>query len=311
MKRYMFVFILAAVLASCSSSPKRPMLVTDISSKANERYETANGELVAGQFEKAAVHLTQAYNLAVSVDASELLCKICFSGIVYKIDVKSLDVNVKGSRNFIQTEDLSDSFLNYSADKILSDAEVFAKRSSSGDILLRIHQLYKVKLELAKKGKDYAAYLLALSKIEKEISKEDYYLGYLYRTKGDIHAFSGDYASAEKCYIEAADIHTKSRYLMEIGLDWYSMASCRSLSGNKQGAREAILMALKYDRDAENAGAIALDYYALSKILLKGSPSQKEKEDARAACLWASEIYEAAGFAAEARECREAASAIK
>ncbi len=311
MKKYGFIFILAVVLASCSSSPKRPMLVTEISSKANERYEAANAELVAGQFEKAAVHLSQAYNLAVSVDASSLLCKICFSGIVYKIDVKDFNANVKGTRNFVETEDSSGSFLNYSADKILSNAELFAKRSASGDILLKIYELYKVKLELAKKGKDYAAYLSSLSGIEKDISKETYYLGYLYRTKGDIHALSGDYASAEKCYTEAANIHTKNRFLMEIGLDWYSTASCRSLSGNKQGAREAILMALKYDRDAENTGAIALDYYALSKILLKGNPTQKEKEDARASCLWASEIYEAAGFVAEARECREAAAAIK
>lgn len=302
-KSFLYAVTAAACLffSGCSSAPKRAMVVNDVSSKANERYETANGELVAGQYDKAASHLTQAYNLALSVDSASLLCKICLSGIVYKIDIMELEARKNPQES---------TFLNASTDTILFNARTFAARSSSSDLLTKICSIYEIKLQLAKKGTDYDSYLNILEAIRGDIPKESYYLGYLYRTRADIQILKKDFASAEQSYIAAAEIHTKNRYLMEIGLDWYSVARCRSLAGNKEGAAQAIQQALKYDRDAENTSAIALDYYAFACILLKGEPSEKDRADARAACLWAAEIYESAEFFAEAQECRAFAAEI-
>ncbi|MBO4404606.1 MAG: hypothetical protein J5780_04670 [Treponema sp.] len=300
--RHLSFLFLPLFLISCSSAPKRAMQVSDVSAKADERYETAVSELSSGQFEKAYSHLTQAFNYAVSVDASDLLCKICLSGVVYKIDVDVLgEIKAPPEK----------SFLNSSAEKILSDALVFARRSSDPEVLSSVQKIYEIKLALAKKETRYDEYLSVLDSVEKSISKEIYYTGYVYRTKGDIFVLKGNYKDAEENYLKAANLHTKNRYLSEIGMDWYSVARSRSLSGQKDAALEAVKLALKYDRDAENTPAIALDYMAASRILLKGNPSAKDKEEAFSLALWAAEIYEAGGFTAEAAECRSFAERIK
>ena len=294
MKQLTFLFSVL-LLISCSSAPKRAMQVSDVSAKADERYETANSELASGQFEKAYTHLTQAYNYAVSVDASALLCKICLSGVVYKIDVDVLG-EVKNAPE--------KSILNFSAEQILKNALGFAQRSSAPEVLSSIQKIYEIKLALAKNEKDYDNYLSVLNSVEKSIPGEIYYLGYVYRTKGDLFVLKKNFDDAEENYLKAAKLHTKNRYLMEIGLDWYSVARCRSLAGQKEEALEAVKMALKYDRDAENTPAIALDYMAAARILLKGEVTEDDRRDAVFFALWAAEIYEAGDFSSEAAECR-------
>lgn len=76
--------------------------------------------------------------------------------------------------------------------------------------------------------------------------------------------------------VSAAENHTKSRYIYEIGLDWYNAARTSSLFGDKSGDISSIENALKYDRDAENSAAIPVDYLAYSKILLKENPSEED-----------------------------------
>ena len=86
MKRSLFVLAVLLVLFSgCSSSPKRAMLVTDVSDSASVIYENANAELIGGNIQNAGAHLQQAYNLALSVDDTDLLCRISLSAIIYRL----------------------------------------------------------------------------------------------------------------------------------------------------------------------------------------------------------------------------------
>lgn len=278
--------VLSAMLFSCSSSPKRAMQITEIASKADERYETANAELISGKIEEGAVHLVQAYNYAVSIDDSDLLTRIFLSGISYKITVQGLGVTVEKESSFLTLE----------PEVMLSKARMFANRSERKKLLSAICTIYEVRLNIAQSGTDYAAYVEKLSATEKSVQKEAWYFAYLERIKGDIYMLAQDFANAEASYRSAAAVHTKNRYLVEIGLDWYSTARACSQAGKKADAVKAIETALKYDRAAENSTGIATDHFAHAKILSKGeSVTDEELSLAKNSAEWAQEIYTVIG----------------
>lgn len=307
----------------CSSAPKRPMLVTDTYTLAHSRLENANNELLSGKLSAAKRSLSESYSLAVSVDSTALLTKICLSGVSYKIlenqlgdnsdseKSKSLESNFASSNSESEKSELSSeksksdgtgyldfassnfvseksasiqtekkSFLDGDLSSILGEAKSFAHRSSEKDALLDLCALYEVRVKLSDEKNlsesEKKNLLEILSQCEKSVSKEPYYAGFLSRTRGDVYVSLSDFKNAEKSYLEAAQIHTKNRYLYEIALDWYGAARACSLGGDKNRAVNAIENALKYDRDAENSAALALDYLAYSKILLKGEPAESE-----------------------------------
>ena len=188
----------------------------------------------------------------------------------------------------IQTE--KKSFLDGDLNSILSEAKSFARRSSEKDALLDLCALYEVRVMLTRvrlsneknlSESEKRNLLEILTQCEKSVSKEPYYGGFLSLTRGDVYVSLSDFKNAGKSYLEAAQIHTKNRYLYEIALDWYGAARACSLGGDKSGAVNAIENALKYDRDAENSAALALDYLAYSKILLKGEPTESEIKKAK------------------------------
>ncbi len=307
-KKFSFEILKAFVLAlclpffyGCSSAPKRPMLVSDIYTLAYSRLESANSELLSGNLERAEKSLRESYSLAYSVDNAELLAKICLSGVSYKILAEQLgkapsSSSPESASMQSSSAERKTSFLDGSADEILGEAKVFSLRSSSSAYLLDLCSLYGVRAGISLKEElpeERKTELLAvLSRIEKNVSKEPYYGGFLRRTRGDVYVSLSDFKSAESSYLEAAEIHAKGRYLYELALDWYCAARAFSLGGDKGKAVEAIEKALKYDRDAENTKALALDYLAYSKILLKGNPSDSEKRKAAELELISGKIIE-------------------
>lgn len=269
-KKILFlIFSLFAIMfVSCSSAPKRPMLVTDTYNLAYSKLELANEELLSGNFATSFDYLTESYNLALSIDNPSLLCKICLSGVSYKI------LEIQAGSEPVKSE--KESFLDGSLDSILDEAKFFAGRSTDKSFLLDLCAVYEVKSKLHDENSDKNNLLGILNSSEKSVSKEPYYDGFLERTRGDVYMAMENYENARKSYVNAAEIHTKKRYIYEIGLDWYGAARASSLSGDKKNAVSAIESALKFDRDAENSAAISLDYLAYSKILLKGNPTEED-----------------------------------
>lgn len=199
-------------------------------------------------------------------------------------------VSQKNSEKSLSIQTEKKSFLDGDLNSVLSEAKFFARRSSEKDSLLDLCALYEVRVMLTRvrlsneknlSESERKNLLEILSQCEKSVSKEPYYGGFLSRTRGDVYVSLSDFKNAEKSYLEAAQIHTKNRYLYEIALDWYGAARACSLGGDKSGAVNAIENALKYDRDAENSAALALDYLAYSKILLKGEPTESEIKKAK------------------------------
>ncbi|MBQ8013124.1 MAG: hypothetical protein IJ257_01830 [Treponema sp.] len=294
---YLFLFI------ACSSSPKRIMLVSDSSNVAYSQLEEANNSIIAGKYSRAYNLLSSGYNLALSVDNTDLLCKILLSGIVYKISSPEKSSLPQGSDSVSPAE--SESFLLQHKESLLSQAKKLAGRSESKKLLSDLCAVYDVRIrleneKLAENGRIDSGkkndWLSVLDDVQPGVSKESYYHAYLYRTKGDVCMAGGDYSLAQDYYAEAAKIHTKERYLLEIGLDWYCLARACSLGGKKSEALSAIQTALKYDKDAENSLGIASDYLACSKILLKGNPSEEDKKLSAELALWSEKILRAGGL---------------
>lgn len=299
--RLLFLLFLC-LLSACSSAPKRVMLVSDVTNAAYSQLDEANKRIIEGNYVRAYNLLTGAYKRALSVDNAGLLCKISLSGVVLKISNPSLP---EGNPDAEEEDDgfPSGSFLDLPVESIMSQAEKFARRSDSSEraFLESLCLVYEVRMllesERASSGdgvvSNPSSYLSKLDSVKKTVSKEPYYYAHLWRTQGDVFMASGRYLDAQKSFAEAAKIHTKERYLVEIGLDWYCIARSYSMAGRKSDALLAIQTALKYDRDAENSTGIAADYKAYAKILLKGTPSEEDKKLAEELDAWSEKILEA------------------
>ena len=309
MKKIVFAIICSAFFAACSSAPKRAMLVRDTAVAASNYFETANNELAAGDIENAGQNLQKAYLLATSVDETDLLCRISLSAMIYRLSVAAADVSAFS----VRSANHEVPFAGLSSEMLLERARKFAKRTERTDLLLQICHVYEQKNVVSKNHNmaDFSKAIQVLNQVEGSLSKEAYYLAFLHRTRGDVYEMLGNFSEADRNYQLAADLHVKNRYLYEIGIDWYSSARVRSKVGNKQGAVEALEMALKYDRDAENTPAIASDYFAIARILAKGNPDKNELSRAIRAAKWAASIYEAGYFTSQAQEARAFAAELE
>jgi len=260
------LLLLVLLCAACSSTPKRPMAYSDVSSRAYDAYEKANGALTRGDYETAGRLLEESYNQAVSIDKNELICKVLLSAVTLR---------------------MSENDESAAIPSLFSEAKVAASLcdDSTRQVLESVIVIYECRAELHDSQKTGSrtggeAYISRLKGQEKGLSKEPYYQAFLYRTKGDWQLWTGDFDAAADSYRQAADIHTKNRYLYELAYDWYLCASACSQGGKKTDALEAIEKALKYDKDAENTAGIAMDYRAAAAILRKGNASSADLEQA-------------------------------
>ena len=265
------------------------MMVTEKTEMAYSRLDEANRCIIREDYDRAFTLLTDSYTLALAVDNVEVMCKTALSGIIFKIVCPDYEID-------LSERSAEWSFLIDTKEKILANARRLTARSNKNErnLLIYLCDVYETRIlfENEKKSSDgkiskenAVSYLNKLDSSKSTVSAEPYYYAYLFRTKGDICMAASLYDQAKANYEEAARIHSKNRYLIEIGMDWYCVARACSLGGKKNEALTAIQNAIKYDKDAENTIGIALDYKAYSKILLRGEPTEDE-------LLLSAELYE-------------------
>lgn len=278
-----FVLLPLVFLAlSCSSAPRRTMERTTVAESAYSRLELANGELSKGDFVSARNDINAAYNSALSIDNVDLLTKVCLTKV-------TLATTAVAGQN---AED---------AHSVLAEAEKYAARSTNAETLLAICSLYEARLILD--GTDGRADDASLDKalaicneIENKLEKQKQYLAYLYRTRGEIYLQKKNYAEAQVQFTAAAALHTKERYLSEIGMDWYLAAQSYLLDEKKAEAVKALNTALQYDRLDENTAGIGADYYGLAMVFMHGAQNEAEKKQALEYAVYSEKIYTAGGF---------------
>jgi tetratricopeptide (TPR) repeat protein len=126
--------------------------------------------------------------------------------------------------------------------------------------------------------------------------KDRSYIAFAWLVIGLAEKELGRYAEAESAVKKGLDIHEKDLYLEQAAYDWYLIASFRSLSGNYNGARQALESAMVLDRRVENSYGLATDWRALGDVFKKaGSPAES-----RQAYLRSAEIFRSLGNDQEA-----------
>jgi len=274
-------------LCGCSSAPKRPMVITEKYELSSTELENGNRDLAGGNFVNADKHFTEAYKLALSIDNSDLISRVLFSQIAYQTSMPGFEYS-------------------NTAETLLVQARRHAARADNCVILSAVCDIYEAHILIASasaaenQGADAEKLCI---KNEKILEKDPYYAGFLYYTLGDALIIEKKYTDGETAYLKAADIHTKSRYLQEIGHDWYAVASARSLAGKKQSAIDALEQALAYDRNAENTAAIASDYLAAARVLAKAPATEEEKKAAAEKAVYAASMYRAVNLEESAKRC--------
>lgn len=286
MKNIFSVSVLAVLIicvTACSSAPKRTMERLEITNSAYNRLEVGTQELSRGEYDSARNDFDSAYNLALSVDNNELITKVCLSKMSFSMAV--------GDNN---------------AKAFLEEARSYAKDAENSAKLLAICSLYEARILLLEETEASLARAGKLcADCEDEIKKDPQYLAYLYRTRGEILIAQKNYAESIKQFSNAADLHTKERYLSEIALDWYFMAKAYSSLNKGQEAVKALENAVKYDRLDENTAGLGADYYALAVVYKNGNAGVADINKSKEYAERSAKIYKAGGFEELAEKSRK------
>ena len=277
--------LFSVVLTACSSAPKRTMQINTIYKNVTTTLETANSAMINGNYEQAENLLGSAYQSAMSIDNYDLLTTVCLSYVSLYLSFEQPDTA--------------------KANLFMEEAKFCAAYANNQVQQESLCTLSQIRLELAQGNTEYTKYILQLDTAQKSLKANAYNDGLFASVKGDVYRAKKDYVNAESSYSQAAALFTKNRYLGEIGITWYKLAQIRSLAGNKKSALEAIQNAIKYDRDSENSIALATDYYAMGKILTKGTPSATELSQANYCYNHSAQIFEAIGMKDQAKRSLE------
>lgn len=269
------ILIFSSTLFSCSSGPKRSMLITTVLSSCNSSLEAANGAILSGDYEKAQGLLSTAQNQAVSIDNSDLL-----------ISVNLAYISLCLSYNPPRTDD---------AHFYLTKIEKLIESSKNKKYSESLYTMAKTRIIIAEKNtdEDFNNIVEEMNKSLSGFKDDPYNLAQCYSIVGDLYRINSDYKSAQKYYEDSVKIYTNELYLSEIGITWYKIAQNYSLWGKKTDALEALNSAIYYDRCAENSMALGADYYIKGVILLKGNPTPAEIEKANDSFIHSAEIYNA------------------
>jgi|SRR5574344_1157026 tetratricopeptide (TPR) repeat protein len=295
---FTMIIFFSVIISGCSSAPKRAMVVTTIADNAYSLLEQANMSMAKGNYIEAKSKTDEAYQKGLSIDNVDLLTKVCLTKVTLAVATQTSD--------------------NDSAKLFLDEATTYAKHSTNADFLLSVCSLYEARLILnacteSQKFDDKTiddAFAMCNS-VEPKVSKDAFYLAYLYRTRGEIYIVKENFDQAQKEFVAAANLHTKARYLSEIGLDWYYAARAYSRQGKKQEALESLDTALQYDRLDENTAGIGADYYGMAEVLLKNAPTEEEKKSALYYASYSAQIYKAGGYSELAQKSVDLVMSIK
>ena len=267
-----------AAFTACSSGPKRQMYITTIQDSCKDSIETANAYILNGNYNRAEEVLEIAKNQALSIDNYDLLLSVALAHVSLYLSynpplIEKAQVYLEKANGLVPS----------------------TRKTEESEVLCAMAE---ARIHIAQNDiqNNYKKLIDKMDDAKKVFKANPYNHAQCDSILGDIYRLLGKYKEADKIYNEAAKLFTDSRYLSEIGITWYKIAQNHSQSGNKKAALEALNTAIYYDRCAENSMALGADYYIKAVILLKGTPNESERDQARKSLEHSAEIYKAAGL---------------
>ena len=271
------IFVFSIFLSTgCSSGPKRQMYISTIHNSCVDSIEAANACILSGNYDQAEDMLVKARTQAVSIDNYDLLLSVSLTHVSLYLSYNPPAIE-KAKLYLEQAYALS------AQTNKIEESELLCAMSEAR-ILIAQNEVQK----------NYKTIVDKMDDAKKVFKNQPYNHAQCDSILGDVYRLSGNYKEADKLYNEAAKLFTDNRYLSEIGITWYKIAQNHSQSGNVKEALKALNTAIYYDRSAENSMALGADYYIKAVILLKGSPSDANKNEAKKSLKHSAEIYNAA-----------------
>ena len=269
--------ILTFTNTACSSGPKRQMFITTIQNTCEDSIQAANGCILNGNYAQAEELLLKARTQAVSIDNYDLLLSVSLTHVSLYLSYNPPEIT--------------------KAQKYLEESYSLVKNTSKIQESELLCAMSEARILIAKNDvqNNFQSIVDKMDDAKKIFKNNPYNHAQCDSILGDVYRLSGKYKEADKIYNESAKLFTDNRYLSEIGITWYKIAQNHSQSGNRKKALEALATAIYYDRCAENSMALGADYYIKAVILLKGSPDDEARNEAKKSLRHSADIYNAAG----------------
>jgi len=269
------IFFTAVFLLTCSSAPKNPGEIFLLRDQAEAGLVAANHEASRGNFEVSRTMLAEYKRLAVLADDQSLIIRVCLSygNVLYSLG-RADEAFAEWDRALYEAGKLGSA-------EILSLVKIFYAR---GNLLSG-----KVTPDAA---------LIEVTRESANIKSSRTYIAFSWQVRGLALRLLERWSEAENAVRQSLAIHEKDKYLENASYDWYTIASIRSLSGNLQGALQALETSIAFDRRVENSWGLAASWRAMGDVLRKAG----RESDAVLAYQRSRDIFTAMGKEDEARE---------
>ena len=271
--------IIFLLLAGCSSAPKNPGDIYSLRTQAETHLELGNREADRGNYETGLFMINESKRLSIITDDPGLLIRTSLSrgNVLFSLGM-SEEAFVEW--NFAGSEAERHGLKELAA---VSRVHIVRGRLLSGEPAQALLEELNRELALIKNDKQYIAFTwLVIALTQRELRQ---------------------YKEAEASVKRSLDIHEKEKSLEQAAYNWFLIGSIRSLSGNYDGAIQALNTAIELDRRIENSWGLASDWRALGDVYIKAG----KKTEASSAYMRAAAIQRALGNEAEAERLEQKA----
>jgi len=277
------IFFLFVIFSGCSSAPKKATEIFTDRNTAIKQLELANYTANRGRYEDALVILEGARKLAVGTDDPPLRLSTSISRANYLF---ALGRNTEAFTEWKSAADEGDA----SGEPVLA-------------AMARIHSIRaQIVLLDTEPGTANVQDLSEQLSREMAVVKSNANATAVGNvTMGFAEKQMGHWAEAESAVKKALSYHEDGLFLEEAAYDWFLIASIRSMAGNYNASLEALNMAIRFDRRAENGFGLASSWQAMGDVLSKAGRGG----ESNAAWRRAAEIYRAIGLNALAEKLEE------
>jgi len=262
------IALLTPVIFSCSSKPKNQGEISQYRVQAEMLLESGNRETGKGNYDNALILINESKRLATLADDPSLIIR---SGLSRANVIYSLGRTDEAFAQWGQA---------------VAEAQKFGNSE-----LLSAAKIYLARGELISGKKTAQSVLDIVGSEQSNIKINQLYTAVSWQVRGLALHSLGKYKEAEDAFMQSAEIHEKSLYFENASYDWYSIASSRSLSGDLNGAIQALEKSIEIDRRIENSWGLAASWRAMGDVYRKAGREQ----DAQAAYSRSISIYRAMG----------------
>jgi len=249
------IAFLMPVIFSCSSQPKNQGDINNLRVQAETLLESGNRETGKGNYDNALVLINESKRLATLADDSSLIIRSSLSraNVVYSLG--------RADEAFTEWE----------------QAVAEAQKLGNGE-LLSAARIYFARGELISGRTSAQSVLNVVDSEQPNIKSNQLYIGISWQVRGLALRSLGSYKEAEDAFMRSSEIHEKNLYFENASYDWYSIASSRSLSGDLNGAIQALEKSIEIDRRIENSWGIAASWRAMGDVYRKAGREQDALE---------------------------------